>query len=261
VIKEGVHADHDNKDKLLDLLRFQSSAGANKDDLTSLKQYVGRMRDGQKHIYYIAGENRELVEKSPHLEIFRDKSIEVLYLVDPIDEFIIPTIYNYENKPLQSITKGDLDLGDLADKDQKQAKKAESTFKKLAERIKNILSDSVKEVRVTTRLTDSPCCLVADEHDMSPHMEKVMKAMGQTVPVSKRTLEINADHAILVNMNAIYERTPTDPLLDEWSRLLFDQAMLAEGQMVADPRAYARRVNDLLIQVSGDAAAKSAVSA
>ena len=180
--------------------------GQSKDDLVSLKSYVERMRPDQKEIYYISGDNREIVEKSPHLEIFKAKSIEVLYLVDPIDEFIVHDIYNYEGKQLKSITQGDLDLGELDKEEQSAKKKAESKFKKLSERIKNILSDSVKEVRVTTRLKDSPACLVADEKDMGVHMERLMKAMGQEVPQSKRILEINPEHPILQNMNARYEK-------------------------------------------------------
>jgi molecular chaperone HtpG len=250
VIKEGLHTDYENKDKLLEIVRFQSSMGQSKDDLVSLKSYVERMRPDQKEIYYISGDNREIVEKSPHLEIFKAKSIEVLYLVDPIDEFIVHDIYNYEGKQLKSITQGDLDLGELDKEEQSAKKKAESKFKKLSERIKNILSDSVKEVRVTTRLKDSPACLVADEKDMGVHMERLMKAMGQEVPQSKRILEINPEHPILQNMNARYEKDAKDPELEEWARILFDQALIAEGQMVPDPLAYSKRINSMLEKVS-----------
>lgn len=250
VLKEGLHIDYENKDKLLEIIRFQSSMGKSKDDLVSLKAYVERMRADQKDIYYITGDNREIVEKSPHLEIFKAKSIEVLYLVDPIDEFIVQDIYNFEGKQLKSITQGDLDLGELDKDEQSAKKKSESKFKKLSERIKNILEDSVKEVRITTRLKDSPACLVADEHDMSAHMEKLMKAMGQEVTKSKRILEINAEHPILQNMNARYEKDAKDPELEEWSKLLFEQALIAEGQMVPDPLAYSKRVNNLLQKIS-----------
>ncbi|MBN1600062.1 MAG: molecular chaperone HtpG [Chitinispirillaceae bacterium] len=251
VIKEGLHTDYENKEKLLELLRFQSSNGATSEDTVSLKQYVERMRTDQKDIYYIIGENRSIVEKSPHLEVFKSKSIEVLYMVDPIDEFIVPDIYNYDGKQLKSVTQGNLDLGDLAKEEKSAIKKAESKFKKLSERIKNILADSVKEVRVTTRLTDSPACLVTDENEMSSHMEKMMKAMGQEVTKAKPILEINPEHSILANMNARYEKDPKDEDLEDWVKLLFDQATIAEGQMVADPLAYSKRVNKLLSQVSG----------
>lgn len=242
--------DHENKEKLLELIRFQSSISETKDSLVSLKQYVSRMRSDQKDIYYITGESKDIVEKSPHLEIFKAKSIEVLYLTDPIDEWIVQDIYNYDSKHLKSITQGDLDLGDLGKEEISAKKKAESTYKKLTERIKNILADSVKEVRVTTRLKDSPACLVGDENAMGLHMEKIMRAMGQEVQEAKRILEINGEHPILVNLNARYEKDPKDPELEEWVHLLYEQALIAEGQMVPDPLAYSQRVNKLLAKVS-----------
>jgi molecular chaperone HtpG len=252
-LKEGLHSDHENKDKLLEVVRYQSSLGETVDDVVSLKQYIGRMREGQKHIYYISGENREIVEKSPHLEVFREKSIEVLYMVDPIDEWVVPNIYNFEGKELRSITKGDLDLGDLGKEEKKLKDKVESEYKKLSERIKNILADSVKEVRVTTRLTGSPCCLVTDEHDMGAYMEKMMKAMGQEHAAAKPIFEINGKHPVFVNLNALYEKDAKSSLLEEWVKLLFDQAVIAEGHPVKDPIAYAKRVNDLLVKVSAEA--------
>lgn len=250
IFKEGLHSDMDNKEKLLELVRFQSSNGDSEDDLTSLKQYVSRMRDDQKNIYYITGESRTIVEKSPHLEIFREKGIEVLYLVDPIDEFVVPGIYNYEGKQLESVTKGDLDLGALGKEEKKEKKKVESKYKKLSERIKNILSDDVKDVRITTRLKDSPCCLVSDTQDMGANMEKLMKAMGQAVPESKRILEINGSHQIFVNLNDIYAKDPKSAKLDEWVKLLYDQALISEGQVIKNPVEYLKRVNDLLVTVS-----------
>jgi len=250
VLKEGLHSDYENKEQLLELVRFQSSNGASKDDITSLKQYVGRMRADQKDIYYITGDGREIVEKSPHLEVFRSKSIEVLYLVDPIDEWVVNDIYNYDGKQLKSVTQGDLDLGDLGKEEKDAKKKSESKFKKLSERIKNILADKIKEVNVTTRLKDSPACLVSEANAMGAHMEKLMKAMGQAVPESKRILEINAEHPILVNMHARYSADPKNEELDEWVHLLYEQALIAEGQMVPDPMAYSRRVNNLLVKVS-----------
>ncbi|HEX7511714.1 MAG TPA: molecular chaperone HtpG [Chitinivibrionales bacterium] len=253
IIKEGLHSDHENKEKLLELIRYQSSMGDTADDVTSLKQYVSRMREGQKYIYYISGENRGMIQKSPHLEIFKEKSIEVLYMLDPIDEWAIPNIYNFEGKELRSIAKGDLDLGDLGKDEKKQNDAVASKFKKLSERIKNILSDSVKDVRVSTRLKDSACCLVADEHDVGSYMEKVMKAMGQEVPQAKPTLEINGNHKVIENLNTLYEKEPKSALLDEWVKLLFDQAFIAEGKPLTDPQAYAKRVNELLEKASAEA--------
>ncbi len=255
VIKEGVHTDYENKEKLVELLRFQSTLSDTESDLVSLKQYAGRMREGQKHIYYLSGENRDIVQKSPHLEVFREKSIEVLYLLDPIDEWLVNDLYNYDGKQLKSVSRGDLDLGDLGADDKKQKDKLESAFKKLSERIKNILSDVVKDVRVTTRLKDSPCCLVSDEHDLGPFMEKMMKAMGQEVPESKAILEINGSHPIVENLRALYEKDAKSPLLDEWVRLLYDQALITCGQALKDAPAYAKRVNELLLKASKEAAA------
>jgi molecular chaperone HtpG len=250
VVKEGIHTDPENKEKLLELLRFRSSLSVSPDDLVSLKQYVGRMRQDQKDIYYILGESFEIAEKSPHLEVFKSKSIEVLYMVDPIDEWIVQDIYNYDGKHLKSVTQGNLDLGELGKEEEDAKKKAESKFKKLSERIANILNESVKEVRVTTRLKDSPACLVTDDNAMSAHMEKLMKAMGQDVPKSKPVLEINTEHPILLNMNTRYENDPKDSELENWVHLLYEQALIAEGQMVPDPLAYSRRVNDLLMKAS-----------
>ena len=146
--------------------------------------------------------------------------------------------------------QGDLDLGELGKEEKDSKKKAESTYKKLSERIKNILGDAIKEVRITTRLKDSPACLVAAENSMGAHMEKLMKAMGQEVPKSQRILEINPEHPLLQNMNARYENDPKDPELEEWVKLLLDQALIAEGQMVSDPMAYSRRVSNLMVKAS-----------
>ncbi len=250
VIKEGLHTDYENKEKLLEIIRFQSSMCESKDDFVSLKQYTSRMRTDQKDIYYITGENREIVEKSPHLEIFKSKSIEVLYLTDPIDEWVVHDIFNYDGKQLKSVTQGNLDLGELGKEEEAAKKESESKYKKLSERIKDILADNVKEVRVTTRLKDSPACLVADDNAMSPHMEKLMKAMGQGVTEQKRILEINGDHPILSNMKFWFEKDSKDTNLEEWAHLLYEQALIAEGQMVPDPLAYSRRVNNLLVKAS-----------
>jgi molecular chaperone HtpG len=249
VFKEGLHTDYENKDKLLELVRFQSSM-AEKDELVSLKQYVNRMRTDQKEIYYITGESRDIVEKSPHLEVFKAKSIEVLYLTDPIDEFIVNDIYNFDGKTLKSVVQEDLDLGELGKDEKDIKKKAESKYKKLTERIKNILGDAIKEVQITTRLKDSPACLVADKNGMGVHMEKLMKAMGHEVPKSQRILEINPEHPLLINMNARYEKDPKDPELEEWVKLLLDQALIAEGQMVSDPLAFSQRVSKLMVKAS-----------
>ncbi len=253
ILKEGLHSDPENKEKLLELVYFQSSMGDSEEDLVSLRQYVDRMRGEQKDIYYITGDSRNIVEKSPHLEIFREKGVEVLYLVDPIDEFVVPAIYNYDGKQLKSVTKGNLDLGELSKEEKKEQEKTASKYKKLTERIKNVLNEEVKEVRITSRLKDSPSCLVADEQDMGAHMERLMKAMGQEVSTTKRILELNGSHPIVENLNALYEKDPKDTRLEDWSQLLFEQALIAEGQMVKDPMSFTRKISDLLADVSGRA--------
>jgi molecular chaperone HtpG len=255
VIKEGVHSDYENKEKLTELLRFQSSLSDAKDDLVSLSQYASRMREGQKHIYYISGESRDAVQKSPHLEVFRDKSIEVLYFLDPIDEWLVNDLFNYQGKQLKSVARGDLDLGDLDADEKKERDRIGSKYKKLSERVKNILSDATKDVRITSRLKDSPCCLVADEHDMGPVMEKMMRAMGQEVPEVKPILELNGSHPVVENLNALYEKDAKSPFLDEWVKLLYDQALIAGGQQPKDVAAYSKRVNELLLKAAKDAAA------
>ena len=252
VVKEGLHTDYENKEKLLELVRFQSSMGENADDLVSLKQYADRMREDQKDIYYITAESRAAAEHSPHLEVFKAKSIEVLYLTDPIDEWIINDINSYSGKNLKSAASGDLDLGELGKEEAKKQKKAQSEFKNLSERIKNVLSGHVEDVRVTGRLKDSPACLVAGANAIGGQMEKIMKAMGQEVPAVRGILEINAEHPIIKNMNARHEKNSSDPELEVWARLLYDGALIAEGRMVPDPLGYSRRVNDLLAKVSGN---------
>ncbi|MCL2220058.1 MAG: molecular chaperone HtpG [Chitinispirillia bacterium] len=250
VLKEGLHTDYENREKLLELVRFQSSMGEGADDLVSFRQYADRMREGQKDIYYITGESRDIVEKSPHLEVFRSKSIEVLYLIDPIDEWIVGDFNNYDGKQVKPVNKGGLDLGELGKEEAAKQEMAATEFSKLSERIKEILADSVEDVRVTGRLKDSPACLVSGEHAMGAHFEKIMKSMGQDVPLMKRTLEINADHPIIRNMNARFERDAGDAELAEWAKLLYDGALIAEGRMVPDPLAYSKRVNGMLTKIS-----------
>jgi molecular chaperone HtpG len=262
VLKEGVHTDFENKETLQELLRFESTMTEQDDTLVSLKGYVDRMKEGQKDIYYITGESRELVKNSPHLEVFRDKGIEVLYMCDPIDEWIVHDIHTYAQKPLKSIAKGDIDLDDVGPgEEKKNDKKKESKYKKLTQRIKNILGDEVKEVRTTNRLTDSPSCMVSDENDMGPHMEKIMKAMGQEVPAAKRTLEINPAHPLVERVNELYTGDPKSDAVEDWARLLYEQALIAEGKVPADPLAYTSRVNRMLQTCAAAGAASQDASA
>ncbi|ERP38965.1 molecular chaperone HtpG [Chitinivibrio alkaliphilus] len=246
IIKEGLHTDYENREKLLEIVRFNSTAGDSAEYRTSFDEYVERMKEGQKHIYYLCGEDYESLSNSPHLELFKQKEIEVMLLTDPIDQFVFPGLGTVKEKELKSVTAGDLDLGDL-DKDEKEKEEQEEKrLKKFLGRVKNILDDSVSDVKVTTRLTDSPSCLVAGEGTMNPQMEQMMRAMGQEVPESKRVLELNGTHPIVNSLNELYKNDPQGESLQEWVTLLYEQALIAEGGKVPDQGAYLRRVNGLL---------------
>lgn len=253
MIKEGLHSDYENRDKLLEIVRFNSSNGDNADYLTSFKEYVERMPEGQKHIYYITGDSYANVTKSPHLELLLDKGIEVLYLTDPIDEFVIPQLMNVEGKELKSITADDLDLGDLDDTDEKETKADEKRLKKFIGRVKNMLESKLEDVRITNRLKSSPACLVNGAGAMTPQMEQMMRAMGQPVPESKQILELNANHPIVNNLNALYEKDSKSAELEEWVTLLYEQALIAEGRQVQDLAGYQSRVNKMFEKASQNA--------
>lgn len=254
VLKEGLHGDFENREALLELVRFQSSEGATAADITSIKQYVERMKPGQKDVYYVVAESRALAERSPHLEVFKEKGIEVLYLVDPVDEFVVGDIAPYDSKNLVSVSKSGLDLGDLGKEDKAAQEQAEGRFGKLAERFKQTLGDVVSDVRVTTRLRDSLCCLASGEHEMSAHMERLMKAMNREFTPARRVLEINANHAVTANISALFDKNATDPRIDDWARLIHEQALISEGQPLTDVQAYAKRVAALLGTVTAEAA-------
>lgn len=243
VLKEGPGEDFANKEKIASLLRFASTLADNDTQVVSFKDYIARMKDGQDKIYYITADSFAAAQHSPHLEIFRKKGIEVLLLSDRVDEWMLGSLTEFDGKKLQSVAKGDLDLGNLEDEAEKeQQKKVEDEFKSLIERIQQSLGESVKEVRVTHRLTDSPACLVSGEHDMSGNLERLLKAAGQKTPDSKPVLEINPQHAILQRLNTVDDETR----FADWSKLLFDQALLAEGGQLEDPASFVRRMNSLL---------------
>ena len=248
VIKEGFHLNFENLDELKRLLRFQSSK-TGKDEFVSLDEYIGRMKDGQKEIFYITGESRDAVNRSPHLEVFREKDIEVLYLIDPIDEWVVQSVTEFAEKKLASVTKGELDLGDLSKDEKKAEKESQSQFKDFNKDFQSNLSDRLKEVRITTRLKESPCCLVADSADMGANMERILKMANQAVPESKRILEINPNHAIIKGLKSKHEQNPQDPNLKEWFGILVDQALLAEGSDIKDPAGYVNKVNSMLVDV------------
>lgn len=247
VLKEGVGEDFANKEKIAGLLRFASTQADTADETVSLADYIARMKEGQEKIYYVTAESFNAAKNSPHLEIFRKKGIEVLLLSDRVDEWVIGHLTEFDGKPLQSVAKGGLDLGGLEDEEEKkEAEKAADEFKDLVERMKTSLGDRVKDVRVTHRLTDSPACLVADEQDMGMNLARMLKAAGQKAPESKPILEVNPTHPAVLRLKS--EETS----FDDWSAVLFDQALLAEGGTLDDPASFVRRINQLMLAMSGN---------
>ncbi|MHB1216197.1 MAG: molecular chaperone HtpG [Thiobacillus sp.] len=243
VLKEGPGEDFANKEKIAALLRFASTHTDSDAQVVSLKDYIGRMKEGQSAIYYITADSFAAAQHSPHLEIFRKKGIEVLLLSDRVDEWLSGNLNEFDGKPLKSVAKGGLDLGDLEDEAEKTAQKeAEDAMRPLVERIKTTLGERVKDVRVTHRLTDSPACLVTGEADMSANLERLLKAAGQAAPTVKPTLEINPSHALVTRLDS---ESDEDRFAD-WANLLFEQALLAEGGQLDDPASFVRRLNGLL---------------
>lgn len=248
VVKEGFHMNFENLDELKRLIRFESSA-TQAGGYASFADYVGRMKAEQKDIYYVTGENRDAVEKSPHLEVFKKKGIEVLFMIDPIDEWVTQSLTEFDGKKLVNVAKGDLDLGELGKEEKKQQKEAESKYKKFMGHFEKAMEDTLKEVRVTTRLSDSPCVLVAGENDMGANLERILKMANQKVTAQKRILEINPDHPMVQKLHGIWEANADDARLGDWYRVLVDQALLAEGSEVKDPAGYVARVNKFLVEV------------
>ena len=245
VIKEGVGEDHTNKDKIAGLLRFASTEANSADESVSLADYIGRMKPEQDKIYYVTAETFNAAKNSPHLEIFRKKGIEVLLLSDRVDEWVVSHLTEFEGKQLVSVAKGGLDLGKLEDAAEKQEQEQEAgEFKELTEKIAKSLGERVKEVRITHRLTDSPACLVADEHDVSGNLARILKAAGQKAPNAQPILEINPKHPVVLRLK--YEEAK----FDDWSAVLFEQAMLAEGGQLDDPATFVKRINDLMLSMS-----------
>ena len=243
VLKEGPGEDFANKDKIAGLLRFASTRMDTSVQSISLADYIAKMQPEQKAIYYITADTFAAAQHSPHLEIFRKKGIEVLLLSDKVDEWLLGSLTEFDGKKLQSIAKGDLDLGALESETEKEIqKKIEEEAKTLIERVKATLGDAVKAVRVTHRLTDSPACLVAGEHDLSGNMARILKAAGQNAPDSKPILELNPTHKLVKRLEAETEEAKFSDL----AHLVFDQALLAEGGQLNDPAAFVKRMNSLL---------------
>jgi molecular chaperone HtpG len=238
VLKEGIGEDHANQERLAKLLRFASTHA---DEGVSLADYLGRMKEGQDAIYYITADTLAAAKSSPQLEIFRKKGLEVLLLVDRVDEWMLSHLFEFEGKPLQSVAKGGIDLGKLQDDaEKKQVEEAATAFKPVLDRLKEALKERAKDVRVTSRLVDSPACIVVDEGDMSSHLARLLKQAGQSAPKSMPILEVNPAHALV-------KRLATDTRFDDLAQILFDQALLAEGGQLEDPAAYVQRVNRLLV--------------
>ncbi len=249
-IKEGVSSDYENKEKLLELLVFQSSNDPEK--LTTLREYVSRMKDGQNEIYYLTGESRSQVENSPHLEAFKDKGYEVLYLIDPVDELLTQSLHEYDGKRLKSVGKGTVSLGSEEEKKQteEELKAKEEEMKPLLEHLQKSLDEWVKQVRLTNRLTASPVCLVGAEHDYSPQLEKLLQKGKGGGPKQRRILELNPKHDILARMTERFAKDQNDPLLADYAYLLFGYGLIAEGGELPDPVRFNRAVADLMMRAA-----------
>ncbi|TDP62715.1 molecular chaperone HtpG [Roseateles toxinivorans] len=238
VLKEGVGEDHQNQERLAKLLRFASTHA---DEGVSLADYVSRMKEGQEPIYYITADTLAAAKNSPQLEIFRKKGIEVLLLTDRVDEWMLSHLFEFDGKQLQSVAKGAVDLGSLQDEEEKKkAEEVATAFKPVLDRLKESLKARAKDVRVTTRLVDSPACIVVEAGDVSGHLARLLKQAGQQAPTGLPTLEVNADHALVKKLDGSAH-------FDDLAQVLFDQAVLAEGGHLEDPAAYVRRINALLV--------------
>ncbi len=242
VLKEGMGEDHANRERIAPLLRFASTATDTAAQTVTLAEYVARMKEGQSKIYYVTADSWQAARNSPHLEVFRNKGVEVLLLTDRVDEWMLSFLNDFQDKPLSSVARGDLDLGTLSDDEKKEQEKASESLQPVVEKMKEVLKDKAKDVRVTFRLTDSPSCLIADANEMSGYLQRLLKSAGQNAPESRPILEINPEHALIKRLHA------EQASFDAWCHLLFDQAMLAEGGALNDPADYVKRANTLLLE-------------
>jgi molecular chaperone HtpG len=253
VLKEGVAEEAANHDRLAKLLRFASTREGSEAQTVSLADYVGRMKDGQEAIYYITADTFAAARNSPTLEIFRKREVEVLLMYDRIDEWVVSSLTEFEGKPLRSVAKGDLDVSKVggagADTEKPRSSAGEEA---LLQRLEAVLRDRAAAVRITERLTDSPACLVSDPHGMSMNFERILKAAGQRVTGSKPILEINPDHPLVKRLKAESD----DTRFADWSHILFDQALLAEGGQLDDPASFVKRLNGLMLMLAGEGPSK-----
>ena len=251
--KEGVVEDHANKERIAKLLRFATTKSEGPDQTVSLADYIGRMKDGQAAIYYITADSYAAARNSPHLEVFLKLGVEVLLMTDRVDEWVLSSLHEFEGKPLTSVASGDLDLKALGQEPERPADaEPPAEYKDLLTRIKDVLGDRAAAVRLTERLTDSPACLVSDKHGMSLHLERLLKEAGQPVPASKPVLEINPHHPVVDRLT----RESDPALFADWSQILFDQAVLAEGGELDDPAGFVKRLNKLTLALAGGGASK-----
>lgn len=240
VLKEGLGEDTGNRERILKLLRYATSS--NDEISTSFADYKARMKEGQKAIYYVTADNLTAAKNSPQLEVFKKKGIEVLLMADRVDEWAMNFVFEFDGTPLQNVSKGAVDLGDLQDAEEKKAlEQAAEQFKPVVDRLSTSLKDKTKEVRVTTRLVDSPACLVTSEGELSPQLIRMLKQAGQAVPEIKPTLEINPEHPLVKKLESSAQ-------FDDLANVIFDQAVIAEGGLPEDPAAYVKRINSLLLQ-------------
>jgi molecular chaperone HtpG len=237
VLKTGIHTDFENKDKISELVRYRTSKSGEK--FISLKEYVSGMKPDQKDIYYITGDNLSSILNSPHIEALKEKDYEVLLMTDPVDEWVVMSLTEYDGKKLKSAEKGDLDLDKVDEK-----KKDE--FTALFEYIKSRLNENIKEVKPSARLKDSVACLSGDNHDMSAYMEKILKSSGQEIPKSKRVLELNVEHPVVVGVNDLFQKDKKNERINDYSDLLYDIAVISEGGKVENPSRFSRMVGDLI---------------
>jgi molecular chaperone HtpG len=244
VLKEGPAEDYGNREPIARLLRFASTHADSAEQTVALADYIARMKEGQDKIYYITAESFAAAKNSPHLEVFRKKGLEVLLLSDRVDEWLMSHLNEFEGKQFQSVAKGALDLDKIAtEEEKKEQKQAEDRFKDLLARVKTVLGDQVKEVRISSRLTDSPACLVMEEYALSAHLERLLRDAGQNVPTSKPFLELNPQHPLIERL----KDEPDAGRFGDWTNLLFEQAVLAEGGQLEDPASFVKRLNGLLL--------------